>query len=83
MNKMSQLKEKYTSRQAQNYKAYLEKKVEAAMKNSPAVAVKELDKAAKPKTAEDELWDSLNPDASKDKKVLHPHPSFPCPTRRF
>lgn len=61
MNTMSQLKEKYTSRQATQYKKHLETMVDAALKNRAKVDTKVV-KAVKPKTAEDELWDSLNPD---------------------
>ena len=66
MNNMSKLKEKYNSRQAQNYRKYLDGLVDKALRSTPAGGgtVKEI-KAEKPKTAEDEVWESLTEDKSK------------------
>lgn len=69
MNNMSKLKEKYTSRQSQQYRKELEKLVDAAMKVDSKVDIKMDSGPTKPKTAEDELWDSLNPDNVKKDEV--------------
>ena len=63
MNNMAKIKEKYASHQAKAYKAHLEKLVEE--KGNSKVDTKVI-KKEKTKTAEDELWDSLNPDNVKD-----------------
>jgi len=66
MHAWEKLKDKYTSRQAAKYKDYIEKQVNEAMANGAATQkAKAAAGPAKTKTAEDALWDSLNPDSAK------------------
>jgi hypothetical protein len=78
MNNMSQLKEKYTSRQAKQYRTQLEKQVEAAMKEDEAggVAKVETGVVAPAAVAGEEVRTTLAPSHSTVRSTVPKHPEY-------